>query len=267
MGLLVAPLAFDFVRSYYAKLDELDWSELNGIFEQMERVGTDLLVGSGAGPGEITPHPDRRHPLRRPGPPDKRPDSGRDPVVGTSPGHSRRVRPGLQDPSTGGKDRRWSWKPSPGGWSAGGPRPAPVESGPEDRSGGAEAARKGERPAYFPSPRRVHRNARLRPLPAGSGYCAEGAGHHRGARVHRRHRTGRTGGGGRTAQHRGGGGREGGGDDRRAAAGSGADRSAVEQGCCRWSTSSRSPFSAPPSAPSCVKPRIWPAAYSTPTAG
>ena len=32
-----------------------------------------------------------------------------------------------------------------------GPRPAPVGADPDDVTGDAEAARKGERPAYFPS--------------------------------------------------------------------------------------------------------------------
>ena len=53
MGLLAAPLAFDFVRSHYGRFDELDWGKVNALFEEMETRGTELLVASGAGPTEI----------------------------------------------------------------------------------------------------------------------------------------------------------------------------------------------------------------------
>ncbi len=150
MGLLVAPLAFDFVRSYYAKLDELDWSELNGIFEQMERVGTDLLVGSGAGPGEIT-HT-RTADIRYVG-------QGHQISVPIPDGTLSQVHlPDIRDEFDRVYKTLYGREGPPVELEAltwrvvsRGPRPAPVESGPEDRSGGAEAARKGERPAYFPS--------------------------------------------------------------------------------------------------------------------
>ncbi|MCY4649844.1 MAG: hydantoinase/oxoprolinase family protein [bacterium] len=54
LGFLVAPLAFDFVRSYYARLDDLDWDHLNQMFADLERQGTELLIQSGAAPHEIT---------------------------------------------------------------------------------------------------------------------------------------------------------------------------------------------------------------------
>ncbi len=47
LGMLVAPLAFDFVRSHYGKLDDLDWDEVNKLFEEMERTGTAMLAASG----------------------------------------------------------------------------------------------------------------------------------------------------------------------------------------------------------------------------
>ena len=54
LGFLVAPLAFDFVQSYYAQLDDLDWNYLNGMFADLEEQGTALLTDSGAVPDDIT---------------------------------------------------------------------------------------------------------------------------------------------------------------------------------------------------------------------
>ena len=54
LGFLVAPLAFDFVQSHYARLDDLDWDYLNRLFADLEEQGTELLTGSGVIPGEIT---------------------------------------------------------------------------------------------------------------------------------------------------------------------------------------------------------------------
>lgn len=53
VGFLTAPLAFDFVRSAYGRLDELDWAQANGIFDQIEAEGRSVLTGSGVAPGEI----------------------------------------------------------------------------------------------------------------------------------------------------------------------------------------------------------------------
>ncbi|MGH7833968.1 MAG: hydantoinase/oxoprolinase family protein [Candidatus Binatia bacterium] len=53
-GLLVAPLAFDFVRSGYSRLDALDWSFANGLLEEMAREGRSILQGSGLRPDEIS---------------------------------------------------------------------------------------------------------------------------------------------------------------------------------------------------------------------
>lgn len=53
-GLLSAPLAFDFARSFYGKLDALDWGGVNAVFADMERHGTELLVDSGLDPGLVS---------------------------------------------------------------------------------------------------------------------------------------------------------------------------------------------------------------------
>ena len=52
-GLLVAPLAFDFVRSAYCKLDELDWGFANSLLDEMSREGREVLENSGLGDAEI----------------------------------------------------------------------------------------------------------------------------------------------------------------------------------------------------------------------
>lgn len=54
LGFLVAPLAFDFVRSAYFRLDQLDWAALNRVFGEMEAEGRDLLAASGVAAGDIT---------------------------------------------------------------------------------------------------------------------------------------------------------------------------------------------------------------------
>jgi N-methylhydantoinase A len=46
-GLLVAPLAFDFVRSAYSRLDQADWSQVNGLLDEMADEGRAVLSASG----------------------------------------------------------------------------------------------------------------------------------------------------------------------------------------------------------------------------
>ncbi|MFQ5922971.1 MAG: hydantoinase/oxoprolinase family protein [Anaerolineales bacterium] len=53
-GLLVAPLAFDFVRSAYSRLDSLDWDFANGLLDEMSRDGREILEGSGLAASEIS---------------------------------------------------------------------------------------------------------------------------------------------------------------------------------------------------------------------
>lgn len=54
LGFLVAPLAFDFVRSYYAPLSELDWNHVNALLSEMEREGNDTLQAAGAPVSSLT---------------------------------------------------------------------------------------------------------------------------------------------------------------------------------------------------------------------
>ncbi|CAN5793079.1 hydantoinase/oxoprolinase family protein [soil metagenome] len=52
-GFLCAPLSFDFVRSLYGRLHELDWSGANEALEEMEGEGRDLLRASGVADGDV----------------------------------------------------------------------------------------------------------------------------------------------------------------------------------------------------------------------
>jgi N-methylhydantoinase A len=54
VGFLAAPLAFDFVRTAYGRLDELDWTGVNGIFEEMEASGRRILLESGVAEADIS---------------------------------------------------------------------------------------------------------------------------------------------------------------------------------------------------------------------
>jgi N-methylhydantoinase A len=47
VGFLAAPLAFDFVRTSYGRLDELDWEAVNAIFDELEASGRRILLDSG----------------------------------------------------------------------------------------------------------------------------------------------------------------------------------------------------------------------------
>src|SRR5213080_1643663 len=54
VGLLTAPLAFDFVRSWPGRIDQLDWQKANALLSEMEAEGQALLEKSGVLPGQIS---------------------------------------------------------------------------------------------------------------------------------------------------------------------------------------------------------------------
>ena len=51
---LTAPLAFDFVRSAYSRLDEQDWQFANGLLDEMAEEGRKVLESSGLSAREIS---------------------------------------------------------------------------------------------------------------------------------------------------------------------------------------------------------------------
>jgi N-methylhydantoinase A len=63
LGFLVAPPATDMVRSYVARLERLDWAQINALFAEMRERGRRLLTEAGADPAAIVyrPSADMRH--------------------------------------------------------------------------------------------------------------------------------------------------------------------------------------------------------------
>jgi N-methylhydantoinase A len=57
LGFLVAPPATDMVRSYVARLDRVDWSQVNALLSDMQKLGRDLLTEAGADPEQIVYKP------------------------------------------------------------------------------------------------------------------------------------------------------------------------------------------------------------------
>lgn len=54
LGFLVAPLSFDFIRTYILKLSRLDCQTLNRIYSEMEDEGRRLLAKAGVSPESVT---------------------------------------------------------------------------------------------------------------------------------------------------------------------------------------------------------------------
>lgn len=52
-GLLCAPLAFDFVRSYYATLDTLDWQQVQTLLASMAEEGQQLMRAAGVAAADV----------------------------------------------------------------------------------------------------------------------------------------------------------------------------------------------------------------------
>src|SRR2546428_142010 len=53
-GLLVAPLAFDFVRTAPQQLETADWSRISGLFADMEAEGRAILHAAGVADRDMT---------------------------------------------------------------------------------------------------------------------------------------------------------------------------------------------------------------------
>ncbi len=67
-GLLVAPLAFDFVRTASQQLDQAGWTRINRLFEEMEIEGREILTRAGIASIRHHHPPDGRDALHGPGP-------------------------------------------------------------------------------------------------------------------------------------------------------------------------------------------------------
>ena len=53
VGLMLAPISFDFARSYVTRLDEVDLDRLRGLFEEMEREGRRIVTEAGVAAAEV----------------------------------------------------------------------------------------------------------------------------------------------------------------------------------------------------------------------
>ena len=54
VGLLAAPLAFDFVRTAHQRLDRADWAAINRLYAEMEAEGRAILHAAGVPAGEVS---------------------------------------------------------------------------------------------------------------------------------------------------------------------------------------------------------------------
>jgi N-methylhydantoinase A len=61
LGLLVAPPAIDYVRSYVTRLNDIDWRHVNQLFDGMEREARRLLTDAGAQEVTFERRADMRH--------------------------------------------------------------------------------------------------------------------------------------------------------------------------------------------------------------
>ena len=149
LGFLSAPLAFDFVRSWRGRLQDLDWAKANALFEAMEAEGQALLVESGVAPEAISHRREadmryvgQGHEIRVPLP------------VGTlGPGHIDALQESFETvyrelyerlgPAVPLEILNWRVVSS-------GPRPSVALSISSPADGDIAQAYKGERSAYFP---------------------------------------------------------------------------------------------------------------------
>ena len=53
VGLMLAPISFDFARSYVTRLGEVDLGRLRGLFEEMEEEGRRIVTEAGVAPADV----------------------------------------------------------------------------------------------------------------------------------------------------------------------------------------------------------------------
>ena len=54
LGFLVTPVAADYVQTYISKLGEVDWDRVNGLLEEMEKLGMEQVAAGGVSPEAVT---------------------------------------------------------------------------------------------------------------------------------------------------------------------------------------------------------------------
>lgn len=149
VGFLSAPLSFDFVRSWPARLDALDWERANRLLAEMEAEGQALLESSGVAPEAIRHRREadmrylgQGYEIRVPLP-DGPLDASQAGALAAA--FERVYRELYERPGPPVPIEILSWRVI-----SSGPRPDLRLSVRSQAAGGPETARKGERPAYFP---------------------------------------------------------------------------------------------------------------------
>jgi N-methylhydantoinase A len=149
LGFLVAPLAFDFARSYYGRLDALDWTAVNDLLAAMQAEGEALLARADGLGGDVAlqrwvdlRYVGQGHEVRTALPPGAlSPDSVAD-LHGRFEASYRRLY-GRVGPAVALEALHWRVRVS-------GPQPALRLRVESQAHGEPRDARKGVRPAYFP---------------------------------------------------------------------------------------------------------------------
>ncbi|MGH9173521.1 MAG: hydantoinase/oxoprolinase family protein, partial [Vicinamibacterales bacterium] len=149
VGFLAAPLAFDFVRSWPGRLDSLDWAGANTLLTEMEAEGQSLLEASGLSRETITHRREadmryvgQGHEIRVPLPAGPLDAAHATTLLASFETVYRELYERL-GPPVPVEVMNWRVVSS-------GPRPDLRLQAPSSDEGDAQAALKGERPAYFP---------------------------------------------------------------------------------------------------------------------
>ncbi|HQZ91021.1 MAG TPA: hydantoinase/oxoprolinase family protein [Thermomicrobiales bacterium] len=152
VGFLVAPLAFDFVRSWYGRLDALDWPRVNDLLAEMEEEGRRILGEADVAAADITVtrvadlrYAGQGHEISVPLPPGTLTNES---VAGLQDGFEAVYRSLFERIAPGNPVEALSWRVS-----VAGPRPdLPLDrlAGSVDSTSDPTVAIKGERPIYLP---------------------------------------------------------------------------------------------------------------------
>ena len=149
VGFLTAPLAFDFVRSWPARLDSLDWQKANALLNEMEAEGQALLEQSGVPPEHISHrrqadirYVGQGHEIPVPLPPGQLSSGSISTIVNSFEEVYRRLYERLS-PSVPVEIINWRVTTSS-------PAPRIRLQGVGEQQTAAQTARKGSRKAYFP---------------------------------------------------------------------------------------------------------------------
>jgi N-methylhydantoinase A len=149
-GLLVAPLAFDFVRTAPQRLDAADWAGINALFAEMEAEGRAILREAGVADGDVRfrrtaemRYVGQGHEVEVELPGDA---LGAERLRAVTDGFETAYRALYSRTPLGVAIEALNWRVVVTG-------PAPdisIETGAGAGSGGASSSRKGQRRAYFP---------------------------------------------------------------------------------------------------------------------